>query len=193
MKNLKISSVLIIVLLISYSCRVNVPRNDTASPTITVSVIDDEAQVIRSTNPDIEIDAFTCPSGTDQAGASKCCYVTTIANNSVDFRIVATDQGGVKSISSTVYHNQVSNVRILNDASVTPTVTPLSGGNTRISATFSEPRSSYILAFQVNNAGSILSMDVIANDFSNNAASIPTVNSGETSIQVLDLDSNCNN
>ncbi|MDC8003651.1 hypothetical protein POV27_06280 [Aureisphaera galaxeae] len=194
MKYFKITTVLVVLLFTSYSCRVTVPENDTTPPTITVSVVENSGtEVIRSTNPNVTVGPFICPTGTADAGQVLCCYPTSIAGDSVDFRVIGTDRGGVGSISVRVLHNQVSNVRIIGHPDIVPTVANVPATNHKdIFVSFDVPRTSYILAFEVNNAGEILTLDVTTNDFSNNATSIPAVNTDEPSVQVVDLQLSCN-
>ncbi|WP_299890994.1 hypothetical protein [uncultured Lacinutrix sp.] len=175
------------------ACKTIVPLNDNINPEILVSVIEPNSgsKVIASTDPSISLADFVCPSGTDNAGDSRVSYVTNIVNNTVDFRITASDQGGVKYMFVNILHNQVDNIRILNTSNVTPNIIR-NANDVRISVTFDEPKTAQILAFEVSGAGSALVLETATNDFSNNTTSIPTINSNEPRIQILDV-SNCNN
>ncbi|GAB5399891.1 MAG: hypothetical protein Aureis2KO_14760 [Aureisphaera sp.] len=194
MKILKITTAIFVILLTAYACRVTVPDNDTAAPTVTVSVMEDDGgHIIASSSANVPIEAFTCPAGTNQAGQTNCCYVTNIVGDSVEFRIVGTDRGGVKRIGARVFHNQISNVRVIGFPSITPIVTNVPVTNHKeIAVTFDDPRSSYTLAFDVNNAGNSLKLITSVTDFSDNVISIPPINSGESEIQIQDIQAFCN-
>ncbi|MBX2829270.1 MAG: hypothetical protein KTR22_13980 [Flavobacteriaceae bacterium] len=185
----------ILLLSITISCRVTVPENDANAPVITVSVVEENAgtTVIRSSDPSASIPDFECPAGTDNAGNAICCYATTIVGDSVDFRVIATDAGGVRSMNVTIFHNQVSNIRVVNAPEITPLVTNIENNNKYISVEFTEPRTSYILAFEVNNAGNALQLSTGAYDYSQNISSIPAVNTNESYVRVVDIQSSCSN
>lgn len=195
MKSLKLfkTSLIFSFTLLVTSCKTTVPTNDIVKPEILVSVVEPNLgnQLIASTDPNIHLASFICPNGTNNVGDSKAHYVTKIVNDTVDFRITSTDKGGVKAMSVNVLHNQVSNIRVLNSPEIVPNVIR-SANDVRISVTFDNPKTAQILAFEVNRAGSSLVIETSAYDFSNNLTSIPTINTTEPRIQILDI-SNCNN
>lgn len=174
-------------------CKVTVPLNDTVNPKILVSVVEPNSgsNLIASSDPTVVLANFVCPAGTNNAGDSRTNYVTNVANNTVDFRVTASDQGGVKYMFVRILHNQVDNIRFLNTPSATPNVIR-TANDVRILMTFDEAKTAQILAFEVTGAGSAIVLTTSTTDFSNNTTSIPTINTNEPRIQILDV-SNCNN
>ncbi len=181
------------ILFLLVGCKVTVPLNDTVAPKILVSIIEPNSgsKLIASSDPTIVLADFVCPSGTNNAGDTRTSYVTNVANSKVDFRVTASDQGGVKYMFVRILHNQVDNIRFLNTPDATPNVVR-TANDVRILMTFDEPKTAQILAFEVTGAGTVLVLETGTTDFSNNTTSIPTINTSEPSVQILDV-SNCNN
>ena len=191
--NLKQLICLLCIITLAVACKTTVPANDTTQPSIVVSVIESGSNgaLIAATDPTVTLANFTCPAGTDDAGDTKTSYITTVNNSTVDFRVTASDKGGVEYMFVNIFHNQVSNVRVLNTSGAVPQITNFSG-QTRISVTFDDPKTAQILAFEVNNAGDGVVIETITRDFSNNSIGIPEINTTNPRIQVLDV-SACNN
>jgi len=162
-------------------------------PSILVSVVESSTNsaIIASTDTSVALTNFICPSGTYNEGDIKSSYITTVNNSKVDFRITASDKGGVKYMFVNVFSNQVTNVRVLNTAGTIPQINNFAG-QTRISVTFDEPKAAQILAFEIINAEEAIVIETSTKDFLDNIAAIPEINTSNPRIQVLDV-SVCNN
>jgi len=192
-KHLKPIFCLSFLLFLIAGCVTTIPANDTSNPTLSFYVVGPTIGIntVASTNPNIALASFDCPTGTDLAGQTQVGFVTSIANDTVRFKVVGSDRGGVQSLRITVLHNQVNNIRIENTAGIEPQIIP--GPNSvTIVATFTRPKTSQTLVFDVVGAGATLAFNGTVTDFSNNDSAVPPVNSGSPTIRIVDI-ARCNN
>ena len=163
--------VLVLAAVALAGCPTEVPDNDTQVPTIQVFLTGGSAgdRLIASTNSNANLEPATAP----------------LATQPVGFRVVASDRGGIKNLTSYVGYNQVNNITVAS----TPTVQPQiirKANEVDIVASFENPKTGEVLTFDVVNAGCSVSLAVSATDFSGNGNSIPAVDSGDPSIVVRD-------